>query len=179
MCALNILGDKFMSQVVSQKEAVRSAISQVLSEAGVRFDETTNVKSLMTKELRSQVNQILFEGFRSGAVVLKGEKTDKELRDYVSGLQSNWLNKDTSLTGGVKYIAKNPGSRVGSTDAQIKALRALMANTTVQSEIEELQGYIDTRLAEIEAVRPSKKKEVKVNFDALPESIRTKYSTQA
>lgn len=168
-----------MSNVVSQKEAVRSAISQVLSEAGVRFDETTNVKSLMTKELRSQVNHILFEGFRSGTIALKGEKTDKELRDYVSGLQSNWLNKDTSLTGGVKYVAQNPGSRTGSTDAQIKALRALMSNTTDASEIAELQGYIDARIAEIEVTKPSKKKEVVVNFDALPESLRVKYSTQA
>lgn len=164
---------------MTQKEAVRSAISQVLSEAGIRFDETTNVKSLMTKELRGQVNQILFEGFRSGTIALKGEKSDKELRDYVSGLQSNWLNKDTSLTGGVKYVTQNPGSRTGSSDPQVKALRALMSNASSPSEVEELQGYIDSRLAEIQASKPTKKKEVTVNFDALPESIRTKYSTQA
>jgi len=51
---------------------------------------------------------------------------DAKLRSYCSGLQSNWLRKDTRLNGGVKYVAKNPGSRAGSTDpkALADAIRA-------------------------------------------------------
>ena len=89
-----------MSNVISQKEAVKSAISQVLTEAGVKFDESSNFKDLLTREHRAQVNNILFEGFRSGSIALKKEKSDSELKEYVSGLVSNWLKKDTSLPGG-------------------------------------------------------------------------------
>lgn len=168
-----------MSQVLSQKEAVRNALTKVLIEAGIKFDEGSNFKELMTKELRSQVNQILFEGFRSGVIAIKGEKTDKQLKDYVSGLQSNWLNKDTAITGGVAYVTKNPGSRVGGTDPQVKALRALIKMATTSAEIAELQSYVDARLNTIEAAKPVKAKQVTVDFDSLPAELQAKYSTQA
>jgi hypothetical protein len=159
-----------MSSVISQKDAVKSAITQVLTEAGVKFDDNSNFKDLLTREHRAQVNQILFEGFRSGSIAIKKEKSDPELKEYVSGLVSNWLKKDTTLSGGVAYVVKNPGSRTGSTDPQIKALRALMKMKPEQSE--EIQGYIDARLELINASKPSKTKTVKVDVEALPEALR-------
>jgi hypothetical protein len=127
----------------------------------------------MTKEMRAQVNQILFEGFRAGTIEIDAEKSDKDLKQYVSGLQSNWLNKDDRLTAGVKYVAKNPGSRTGTTDPQVKALRALLSKATDESEKEEIQGYLDSRL---EAIGQTKKaKTVEVNFDDLPAELRAKY----
>lgn len=159
-----------MSNVISQKEAVKSAISQVLTEAGVKFDDNSNFKDILTREYRAQVNQILFEGFRAGTITLKKEKSDSELKEYVSGLVSNWLKKDMSLSGGVAYVVKNPGSRAGSTDPQIKALRALMKMKPDQAT--EIQGYIDARLETINASKPTKTKTVKVDVEALPEALR-------
>lgn len=161
---------------ISQKDAVFNAVTQVLTEAGVTFDQgNTKVSDLMTREFRGQVNQILFEGFRAGTIEMNGEKDDKALRSYVSGLQTNWLNKDKRLNGNVSYVAKNPGSRVGGSDPQIKALRALMSTKTEQSEIDEIQTYIDDRLAVIEASKPSKK--VAVDFSALPAELQAKYGS--
>lgn len=48
---------------LSQKEAVYNAVTSVLNENNISVSEGTDVSTLMTRELRSQVNQILFESF--------------------------------------------------------------------------------------------------------------------
>lgn len=153
----------------SQKEAVYTAIVSVLNENNISFNESTDVGSLMTRELRAQVNQILFEGFRSGKVALDSNFTDAELKGYVSGLQSNWLRKDKRLNGGTQYVSKNPGSRAGSSDPQLKAMRLLLSTLSSEEEKAEVQSAIDTRLAEINA---SKVKKTVINTDVLPESLK-------
>jgi hypothetical protein len=159
---------------ITQKEAVFAAVSTVLSNAGVTVADGESAKQHMTKELRAQVNQILFAGFRANEVELDGEKTDAELKQYVSGLQSNWLNKDKRLNGNVTYVAKNPGSRTGISDSQVKALRGLLSQTEDAAERMEIQGYLDARLAEI-GVKKAKKAEI--DFSALPAELAAKYTT--
>lgn len=157
---------------MTQKAAVFAAITAVLSNEGVSFEEGMDVGPLMTRERRSSVNQILFEGFRSGKIELDREYTDTELKGYVSGLQSNWIRKDSRLNGNTKYVAKNPGSRVGQGDAQLKALKQLISTKSDPAEVAEIQGYIDAREAEL---RAAKVKTV-INLDALPEALRSKYA---
>lgn len=153
---------------VNQKSAVYAAIVGVLNNAGIDFEEGMDVKPVMTKELRAQVNTILFEGFRAGTIELDREFDDSELKAYVSGLQSNWIRKDTRLNGSVKYVAKNPGSRAGSGDAQLKALRALKAKLTAEGQdTTEVDGYIAKRMAEIKVVKMPE-----INADALPAELR-------
>lgn len=152
---------------LSQKEAVYQA---VLSVKG-----TTEVSGAvsMTREERAMVNQILVEGFRSGSIELDRVYSDTELKAYVSGLQSNWLRKDTRLNGGVAYVPKNPGSRAGSGDAQLKALRALLSVTTDPSDKTEIQGYIDARVAELAKAKASTA--VQVDFSKLPPELAAKF----
>lgn len=153
-----------MSNKITQKEAVFNAIINVMGNQDGAYEPT--------KEQRAQVNAILIEGFNSGTIRYDGEvPTDKKLRDYVSGLQSNWLRKDTRLNGGVAYVAKNPGSRTGSTDPQVKAMRALLAAKTDPTERAEIQSFIDKRLAEL---KPAKT--VTVNIADLPAELQAKYS---
>lgn len=153
----------------SQKEAVYTAVISVLKENNVQFSETTDVGSLMTRDLRAQVNHILFEGFKSGQIIMERQFSDTELKAYVSGLQSNWLRKDTRLNGGFKYVAKNPGSRAGSSDPQLKAMRVLLSTLSSDEEKAEVQSAIDARLAEIGA---EKAKKTVINADVLPESLK-------
>lgn len=153
---------------LSQKEAVYNAITSVLSENNISVSEGTDVSTLMTRELRSQVNQVLFEGFRSGSVELDREYSDSDLKAYVSGLQSNWLRKDKRLNGGAKYSAKNPGSRIGSSDPQLKAMRALLSTLSSESDRAEVQSAIDTRVSEIQA---SKVKKVTIDTESLPADL--------
>lgn len=149
---------------MSQKEAVFQAVKNVCGE------QETYTPS---KEQRAQVNAILFEGFRSGQIELDREFSDSDLKSYVSGLQSNWLRKDKRLNGNVSYVAKNPGSRAGSGDPQLKAMRALLSTLTTDADRAEVQSHIDTRIAEINA---SKKKTVAVDFSALPADLAKKFS---
>jgi hypothetical protein len=152
------------SSKMTQKEAVFQAVVNVCGK-----HETYNP----TKEQRAQINTILFEGFRSGNIQIDREYSDTDLKSYVSGLQSNWLRKDKRLNGGVAYTAKNPGSRAGSGDASLKAMRALMTTLTSESDKAEVQKHIDARVAEIQA---SKAKKVSVDFSALPADLAAKFA---
>ncbi len=157
---------------MKQSQATINAVFAVLDQAGVKYERGQDVRPLMTKELRAQVNVILFEGFRAGQIEMKEAKSDTELKSYVSGLQSNWLNKSKELNGGVKHEIKNPGSRTGSTDAQVKALRALLGEAKTDEEKAEVQEYLDARLEQLGMNKP---KQVKVNFDDLPAELKAKY----
>lgn len=154
----------------TQKEAVYNAVTSVLTENNISVSEGTDVSTVMTRELRSQVNQILFEGFRSGTIELDRQFNDTDLKGYVSGLQSNWLRKDKRLNGGTKYSAKNPGSRVGSSDPSLKAMRALLSTLTEESDKAEVQVAINTRVAEINA---SKVKKVTIDTSVLPAALQS------
>jgi len=152
--------------MMNQKDAVYTAITNTISpnEDGV-FSPTP--------EERKVVNQILFEGFRSQKISYDPEfeakvANEKELRQYVSGLQSNWLRKDKRLNGGVKYEAKNPGSRTGSTDSVIKNMRLLLATVSDAADKAEIQTAIDARVAELKPAKAT----ATLDVSALPESLR-------
>jgi hypothetical protein len=151
--------------MMNQKEAVFTAVTNLFNiegEGAVTLD----------RDQRSEVIEVLVEGFKSKRVSYDGElPEDKVLRNYCSGLLSNWLRKDKRLNGGVKYEAKNPGSRSGSSDPQIKALRALMKTQTDATKIAEIQSFIDKRLSEI---KPASS-QVTINVDDLPAELRSKY----
>lgn len=150
---------------MKQKDAVYQAVCAV---TGFNGDGSVEI----SKEQRAQVNAILFEGFKAGKIELDKEYTDSDLKGYVSGLQSNWLRKDERLNGGVKYTAKNPGSRAGSGDPAIKAMRVLLSTLTPgTADHSEVQAEIDKRNAEIQATKVKT-----IDLSALPEHLRAKFS---
>jgi hypothetical protein len=160
---------------VNQKEAVFAAICSVLEEASIAFTEGMDVGPVMNKELRGQVNNILFHGFREGTITLDREFSDTDLKAYVSGLQSNWIRKDKRLNGNVTYVAKNPGSRAGTGDVQLKAMRALISTLTDPSDKAEVQKHIDARVAEIAATKATAKV---IDYSALPADLQAKFNKQ-
>lgn len=149
---------------MTQKEAVFQAVCNVTGFEGEGICSPS-------KEERAQVNAILFEGFRSGKIELDREYSDSDLKAYVSGLQSNWLRKDKRLNGGTQYVAKNPGSRAGSTDPQLKAMRNLLSTLTDPNDRAEVQAHIDAKVAEIRAHKVTKT----VDFSALPADLAAKF----
>jgi len=149
---------------MSQKEAVFAAVCAVIG-------STPDGKVELSKEQRTQVNMIVFEGFRAQTVGLDRDFTDADLKKYVSGLTSNWLRKDTRLNGGEKYAAKNPGSRAGATDPSIKAMRALLQTDISDSDRAEVQAHLDARINELNAA----KIKTTVDFSALPADLAAKF----
>jgi hypothetical protein len=150
--------------MMKQKEAVFQAIVNVTGFTGEGACSPT-------KEQRHQIHSILVEGFKAGKISIEKQYDEAGLKSYVNGLVNNWLRKDKRLNGGTAYVAKNPGSRQGSTDPQIKAMRALLSTLTDESERAEVQRFIDARLQEIKP-----KQEVAVDFSALPADLAAKFT---
>lgn len=159
----------------TQKEATYNAIKSVLKVNNVSFEDGQDVSELLTTDLKKEVRSVLFEGFRAGEIAQSDTFISNTLHDnsalnrYCTGLISNWTKKDRRLNGGVKHIIKNPGSRAGQGDEQVKELRKLLkqvAGTKAEAQVKEA---LDARLAEVKASKATK---VEINVEALPENLR-------
>ena len=149
--------------MMNQKEAVYTAVVNVTEFNG-------EGQCLPSKEQKAQISAILIEGFKTNQITLEVAFNDTDLKSYVSGLLSNWLRKDTRLNGGLKYQAKNPGSRAGSSDPQLKAMMTLFSTLTDESEKKEVMTYIEARKAELNVAK------VKViDYSALPADLIAKF----
>ena len=162
---------------MSQRDAVYQATHNVLTENGVDFEDGQNIASVMTDEFRGQVHAIVCESFTSGKVSFNDTPSNQEklnnpskLSSYVSGLISNWYRKDKRFNGGTTYVPKNPGSRAGQGDAELKALRALHRQFSGVDETKAtmIQERIDARLTVIQA---EKAKKIAVDLSALPAEL--------
>jgi hypothetical protein len=164
---------------MKQKDAVFTAITNVLSENGIPFTSGSNVNVLLTKEYRAQVTDSLVSSFQAGEIDMDAafagniKSNTPKLRAYVSGLISNWVRKDTRLNGNIPYAPKAPGSRKGYTDPQLKALRTLHSQAETDEDRDEIQGYIDARIVALDANKVSSKK---VDVSQLPEALAAKFN---
>ena len=89
---------------------------------------------------------------------------DAELKKYVVGLVNNWIRKAPEFNSGNTYQAKNPGSRTGSSDPKLKALKTLLS-TVSEDQKSAVQAAIDARLEEL-------KPKITIDTDLLPEHLR-------
>jgi len=152
---------------MNQKEATFQAVISVIPH------ENERGACAPSNDQKGMICQILFEGFKSNRIELTQEYSDKELKSYVGGLVSNWLRKDKRLNGGISYVTKNPGSRVGSSDPSLKAMRALLNSPLLTSEDKvEIQGHIDSRVAELN----TSKQTVTIDYSALPADLQAKFN---
>ena len=153
---------------MKQKEVVFNAITDVTGEDN--FESEVE----LTKEQRSDIHEIVLKSLVDGEMdfsdsARKNYDTPAKTSGYVSGLISNWLRKDPRLNGDTKYQPKNPGSRAGQGDPQIKALRQLKRIHVGTEKEAEIQGYIETRLTKIAS---EKVKNVDIDYSQLPTELR-------
>lgn len=158
--------------MLSQKQAVTNAVLSIYKD--YQLGGETILSDILTKENKDKVTAMVFEGFKAGKVSLsdasqkKYEGDDQALLEYTGGMVDNWVRKNPDFNAGQKYKIKNPGSRAGSQDETIKALRAILKQPGLDQEsIDEVNQAIADRLAEI---KPETK--VEINVDALPEHLR-------
>lgn len=163
---------------MNQREATVQAIMDTLEARGFEYElnGTTPVSEVLTDADKATVRGILFDQFRNSEISYKAEfqtkvDSDTELKKYISGLTNNWIRKYKPFNSGVAYVAKNPGSRAGSSDEQMRELKKLLnqvratGNTDAISEVEEA---ITARAAEIKPKSAAKP----INVDALPDSLK-------
>lgn len=160
-----------MIQQVTQSDAVYASVVETLAENDITFETGMRVQDFLNKEIRATIKAKVLTMFSNGLVRFSDQaklQDTKYMSSYVSGLITNWTNKDRRLNGGTKYQAKNPGSRPG--DATLKAMLAVQARFEVGSEeYEEIQKAIEDKTSEISS---KKKTTSKLDLSSLPEELQ-------
>jgi hypothetical protein len=157
--------------MMNQRNAVVSTIISVLNERGCSYEMNgpLSISEVMTDSDRQKVIGIICQGFRAGKIEMSAEArvkyaADSDLRKYVVGLVNNWVRKAPEFNSGNAYQTKNPGSRTGSGDPKLQALKALL-NTVPEAHKPAVQAAIDARLEEL-------KPKVTIDTNLLPEHLR-------
>lgn len=156
--------------MVSQKQAVTNAVMSVVPD--YELGGETILSEVLTDAQKKEIRSILVSGFQSGQIEMSEEAKTRysetsELSKYVSGLLNNWVRKNPEFNNGGSYTVKNPGSRTGSSDEQLKALKSLLKVTADAEVRKEIEQAITERLAEIKPAQT-----VTINVDALPEHLK-------
>jgi hypothetical protein len=146
---------------ISQKDAVYAAITEVLG-------ETPPNPCTLTDEQRKQVHQLTLEQFEAGIVSLTHTPV-QGLKNYMPSLTNNWLRKDKRLNGGTTYKTKNPGSRTGAGDAEIKNLKKLLKMDLSDQDRKSVEAAIESRKAQL---AKEKAKDIEIDVSKLPESLK-------
>ena len=152
----------------SQKEAIYAAITVFMQENDRRFDDGDKVE-LSAEDRKTIVTMIVAAidvgdmGFSPEAITK--HDTPEKIRNYSTGLLSNWMRKDSRLNGGMKHSIKNPGSRVGQDDEIIKSLKSLRKVLISKKEIDGVDAEIALRT---EQLRTEKLKSVNINVGDIP-----------
>lgn len=151
---------------VNQKDAVFNTVSQVTT---VSESEPT----VLTKDERATCLAMLTESLQAGEVIVSAAKQakmtePKDYKEYAGNILNNWLRKDLRLNGNKPYQAKNPGSRAGAGDEQLRELKKLKSSLSDPEQIALVEQAITERLAELKA-ESNKAKVQEVNFDLIPQ----------
>jgi len=158
----------------SQVNAVVETVMSVLNENGIDYELNgeINVKSVLNPDMLTEIRSQILIGFQNNEISMTDKAkannpTDKHMKSYVSGLVNNWIRKYKPFNNGVKYKIKNPGSRSGSGDEQVREMRKLLKTIQDTETRTKIQDAIDSRIAEI---KPTE--DVEINTEALPEHLR-------
>ena len=159
---------------MKQKTAVTNAVKSVLPNYVLGGEQV--LTDVITADQKKEVKAILFEGFKAEEIDFSEDAKakflvdDVKLKKYIDGLTNNWFKKNTEFNNGQAHTP-NPelvGTRSGSKDPQIKALRGLKkAGGLSAEEVGEIDAAIKDRLAQIKPASV-----VEINTEDLPEQFR-------
>lgn len=150
---------------MTQNEAVVQAVLAVFGSNG-KLDGAVPETGRWSNDEKNAVHALMLDGWQKGMwVKSSGGQTTADLVKYIPGLVNNHVRKDLRLNGGTKYETKNPGSRAGSGDEALKAMRLLLSMTEDVDAKLAIQTEIDKRLGEL-------KPKATINVSVLPESLR-------
>ena len=158
--------------MVNQRQGVYDAVVAYCEEHNIHFEDGMKVE--FSKEQRATVVEMVAKAMIAGEIELsdaaqKKHNTDQKIKTYCNGLVSNWLRKDKRLNGNTTYQIKNPGSRAGQGDEQLKNLKLLLKTVDDEDQKKIVQAEIDKR---VEELKKEKLGNVEINYDAIPDSLK-------
>lgn len=160
--------------MMNQRFATVSTLLAVLNNRGVKYELNgpTPISEVLSETDKKQVRDFIFAGFRKGEIEMSEEgkakhTEDAKLKAYVSGLVNNWIRKAPEFNNGGKYVAKNPGSRQGSGDSQVREMKKLLSQTEDPTTKSVIQQHINDRVAELKPANSTP-----IDASKLPESLR-------
>ena len=141
---------------MKQSDAVIQSTAQVLESNGIAFQlGVTDVRQIVTSDLRKQIIDEVISLFESGKIEFKDTESNraklanaKLLRNYVNGLVTNWFNKSKELNGGTKHA---PTAKKTPADPQLKELQTLKKEMVFHSVDPENLALIEQAIAERES----------------------------
>ncbi len=146
---------------MNQRNGVYAAICAVLG----TIPSQSQPVELTPSQKKEAIDRIVY-GLCTGEIEYKGGPPTPEVAaKYVPGLLNNWMRKDKRLNGNTDYVAKNPGSRTGAGDEQLKNLKALLAIHKDPEIRKQVQAAIDQRTEEM-------KPKFAIDLNNLPEHLR-------
>lgn len=158
---------------MKQSQAVYQATKQVCDEHGIEFADGMDFKEVFNGDQRGEVIDIVTQMLINGEADFSDKArakydTPEKVRGYCSGMVSNWYRKMPQLNGNTQYKAKNPGSRTGSQDEEVKNLKALLKSDQLDDDGQAIvQKRLDERIKELKAA----KSQVEINYDALDPAL--------
>jgi hypothetical protein len=161
---------------VNQKEAVFNTVTSFLNEQGKSVIDGEAV--MLEREDKRTIIGMLATSLEANEIEVSEAKQakmteDKHYRDYASNILNNWSRKDTRLNGGEKYQTKNPGSRAGAGDDQVRELKKFRSTLSDADQIASVDKAIEERLTVLKAERNAAKV-TEINFDLIPEFAHLK-----
>lgn len=158
---------------LNQHQSVVKFSQEVLGE---RFEIGRDIKEYATKDDKRKVATLIAEAMLTGDVELSAEamtkygtSIEKLTSKYVTGMVTNWWNKSKDLNGGVKYEAKNPGSRAGAGDPTVKEMKLLrqhLADVGNDAGVAQVDAAIVAHLAATAKPKPE------INLSLIPDEIK-------
>lgn len=166
---------------MKQREAVYASVVKAFQKAGVEFTPGQDARTLITPAIRSEITKSVVELFESGEAEFKDNESNRtklssttKLTSYVTGLITNWLNKDPNLNGGSKHQAKNPGSRAGGSDPMLKEMRLLKKQLQASGNADGLakvEAAIQDRVNQLKLAK-QKQETREIDIDSLPDFLK-------
>jgi hypothetical protein len=135
----------------SQKQVVHNAIIAFLQENGLSLNDN---KVELTHNDRKTIVTMIMAAIDSGDMHLSvaaraKHDTPKKIRNYSTGLLSNWLRKDHRINGGLKHKINNPGSKANQDDEVIKSLKSIRKLLSNHKEILAVDAEISLRIKQL------------------------------
>ena len=135
--------------MMKQSQSVVAATVSVLAD---RFQPGVPVLSYISRSETSEVVELVTDSIMEGLTEFSPEarvKYDdrKKVRSYVVGMVNNWFRKGKELNGGTTYIPKNPGSRAGTGDPELKELKLLKKALVERNAKPEALAKVDAAIA--------------------------------